>query len=82
MSKSINLLTLTLFLLNISCLKIKNKNEISDTRIQTEKTPIQDGGHGNIHFLDRHVIYCPAGSAMTMFHHLRASANSINYEKS
>jgi hypothetical protein len=83
MAKLINFLTLSLLaLLHISCLKINNKNETSDSRIKTERTQPQEAGFGHIHSLGLHVISCPAGSALAMFHQLRVSDNSINYEKS
>lgn len=80
------LLTIFLLTLVINGIKLKkvdlnNSNTIKNRQITTDNTPANDWGKGNIHFLDRHIVNCPSGSALAGFHLFRPTPTTISYQK-
>jgi len=64
------------FSLNLST----NKNLKSQLPGFSRTTPVNEDGSGNVYYLDRHYLECPAGNIISGFHFQRQGSNQFFYE--
>jgi hypothetical protein len=63
-----------------SALKFKTSKALTKQGYFNRNTPANDDGGGNLHYLDRHAVYCNAGEIMQGFHLYRPTSNTIAYQ--